>query len=99
MSALDSEPIDINVKATPKPMAAPNARSKGLSGKPCDSSGPLAQKTPINARTTPIEVIVESLSPLSNAYVSGTTAPIELMGETTPIRPVESPAYKQKSPA
>ena len=76
----------------PKPIAAPIARSKGLIGRPCESSGPLAQKTPTSARTTPMETIAESLSPFTKAYVSGTTAPMELMGETTPMRPVDKPA-------
>jgi hypothetical protein len=34
MSALDSEPIDIKVKAVPKPAAAPSARKSGLGDKP-----------------------------------------------------------------
>ena len=43
ISALDCEPIDIEVNAVPNPSAAPIARSKGFKGRPWESSGPLAQ--------------------------------------------------------
>ena len=46
-NALLWEPIAIKVSANPKPAAAPKASKIGLTGKPWDSSGPLAQKTPI----------------------------------------------------
>ena len=65
--ALSCEPIDIKVRDIPKPAAAPSANSSGLIGKPFESSGPLAQKTPINAITIPIDAIIESLSPVTIA--------------------------------
>ncbi len=51
-----------------------------------------AENFPLQYEVTTQKVIVESLSPLINAYVNGTIAPIELIGETTPIRPVDKPA-------
>ena len=96
--ALDSEPTAINVSESPKPAAAPNASNKGLIGIPCESSGPLAQKTPTSAMNTPTKATVESASPVANAYARGTTALIELIGATTPIRPVDNPSYKHASP-
>ena len=53
ISALDSEPIDMKVKQVPKPNAAAKARSRGLSEIPSETSGPLAQKAPKSATTTP----------------------------------------------
>ena len=37
-------------------------------------------------------------SPVTSAKVRGITALKELIGETTPIRPVDKPAYKQIKP-
>ena len=37
-------------------------------------------------------------SPVINAKVNGITALSELMGDTTPMRPVDNPAYKQINP-
>ena len=82
----------------PKPAAAPSAKSNGLIGNPFESSGPLAQKTPINAMTIPSDASIESLSPVTIAYTNGITALIELIGATTPIRPVDRPSYKQAKP-
>ena len=65
--ALSSDPIDINVSDIPNPAAAPRAKSKGLIGKPFDSSGPLAQKTPTNAMTIPTDAIRDNLSPVTIA--------------------------------
>ena len=96
--ALSCDPMAINVSAKPNPAAAPKARSSGLIGKPFESSGPLAQKTPTKATTIPIEASVESLSPVIKAYTSGITALIELIGDTTPMRPVERPSYKHARP-
>jgi hypothetical protein len=60
MSALDSEPIAINIRQVPKKRAAPIARRRGLSGTPCETSGPLARNPPRIARTTPREIMRES---------------------------------------
>ena len=98
IKALSCEPIEIKVRAKPKPAAAPKANNNGLSGRPLESSGPLAQKTPTSAITTPIEVMAVNVSPVINAYATGITALIELIGETTPMRPVDKPSYKQAKP-
>ena len=98
INALDSEPIVINVSAVPNPAAAPSAKISGLGDKPCDNSGPLAQKAPAKARTTPIACPVVKTSPATSATVSGMTPLSALIGETTPMRPVDKPAYKQTSP-
>ena len=98
INALESEPIPIRVNAVPKPKAAPKAKATGFNGKPCEISGPLAQKAPASAMTTPIQRPRESCSPPINANITGTTAPSELIGETTPMRPVLRPTYKQINP-
>ena len=98
INALDSEPIVINVSAVPNPAAAPNAKKRGLGDKPCDNSGPLAQKAPANARTTPIACPRVKTSPATSATVNGMTPLNALIGDTTPMRPVDNPAYKQINP-
>ena len=98
INALESEPIPIRVSAVPNPKAAPKANATGFSGNPCEISGPLAQKAPASAITTPIQRPRESCSPPITANITGTTAPSELIGETTPMRPVLSPMYKQIKP-
>ena len=97
-NALLCDPIAMKVRAKPKPAAAPNARSIGFKGSPWDSSGPLAQKTPTRAITTPTRVNDERTSPVISAYASGITVLRELIGETTPMRPVDKPSYKHASP-
>ena len=92
MRALDSEPIDIKVNAVPKPAAAPRARKSGLGDKPWESSGPLAQNAPASAMTTPTPCALVKTSPDTSATVKGTTALNALIGETTPMRPVDNPA-------
>jgi hypothetical protein len=58
--ALLCDPIEIKVSAHPNPAAAPNASNSGLSGKPFDNSGPLAQKTPTNATAIPTDFNADS---------------------------------------
>ena len=67
IKALDCDPIEINVRAVPKPAAAPTAKSSGRNGTPFVSSGPLAQNAPASATTTPHEVRKERASPLNKA--------------------------------
>ena len=67
INALDWDPMEINVNAVPKPTAAPIANNSGRKGKPFESSGPLAQKAPANANTTPHEVKNDNDSPLNMA--------------------------------
>ena len=98
INALDSDPIAIKVIAVPKPAAAPSAKKIGFGDSPCDSSGPLAQNAPTIAMTTPIPCAVVSTSPFTSATVKGMTALSALIGETTPMRPVDKPAYKQIKP-
>ena len=48
--------------------------------------------------TTPTPCAVVSTSPFTSATVKGMTALSALIGETTHIRPVDKPAYKQIKP-
>jgi len=89
---LSCDPIAINVSAVPKPKVAPSASINGLSGRPLRISGPLAQNAPMSAIAIPTSCNGVGRSPLMSATVSGINAPSELMGETTPMRPVASPA-------
>ncbi|CAB4541037.1 unannotated protein [freshwater metagenome] len=54
-------------------------------------SGPEAQNAPMIAIAIPTICIGVGRSPDMNAKESGITALNVLIGETTPIRPVESP--------
>ena len=46
----------------------------------------------MSAITTPTKVIAERTSPVMSAYASGITVLNELIGETTPMRPVDKPS-------
>ena len=91
MNGLLAEPRAINVRAKPKPPAAPKAKRSGLREKPPENSGPLAQNAPISASTTPASFILLRISPPTSATATGRVAPSALIGETTPMRPVARP--------
>ena len=85
-------PMAINESAVPKPNAAPVASSNGFSETPCENSGPLVKKAPIIASAQPAADPADKRSPPISAKLIGRRVESELIGETTPIFPVESPA-------
>ena len=87
-----SDPIAMKLNAVPKPTAAPKANNKGLIERPLENSGPLVRNAPSNASAQPIALPVVNVSPPINAIDMGITAESELIGETTPMRPVANPA-------
>ena len=76
----------------PKHTAAQLARSIGNRPAPPESSGPDASTTPISMSANPIPTATLNRSPRLMPMVTGTTAPIAAIGETTPIVPSESAA-------
>jgi hypothetical protein len=82
----------------PKPIAAPTASNNDFGATPLENSGPLHKKPPTIARAEPIALPVLIDSPPTIAIVIGMITDKELIGDTTPIFPVERPAYRQIKP-